>query len=230
MAESHLSRESQRSRGTTATSRRRFLQWAGVTFVVTAAGCGKKNGPTGPGGDTTFPNNDQGALNYLYVLEQLAAAFYIRAVDNAWSGRTSEETQIMTDIRDHEVQHREFYRSLLGNSGVGDFEFSFNSVNFADRNSTLSTARLIEDLTVSAYNGSGRLFSNPGNMTVVQKVASVEGRHAAAIRDLLSPKSAAFAGDDVVQAQYGLEVYRWPSEVLPIIDPFVTTSFTSSLP
>lgn len=214
-----------------ATNRRRFLHWAGVTLVVTATGCGKKGGGvTGPPGDTTFPNSDQGLLNYFFALEQLSAAFYGHAVANAYAGRTAEETTTLTDIRDHEVAHREFLRTLIGTGAIGNFDFAFTSVNFADRTSTLTAARTIEDLAISAYNGGARVFANASHMLLLQKIASVEGRHAAAIRDTMSPKSAAFSGDDVVNATTGLDAFRWPSEALTIMDPFTTTSFSSGLP
>lgn len=214
-----------------ATSRRRFLHWAGVTFVVTATGCGKKGGgPTGPGDSTTFPNNDTGLLNYFFALEQLSAAFYTQAVASAYAGRTAEETAILTDIRDHELAHREFLRGILGNSAIGDFTFSFSSVNFADRTSTLTTARTLEDLAITAYNGGARVFANSSTMVALQKIGSVEGRHAAAIRDTIAPKTAAFAGDDAVNATSGLDEFRWPSQGLAAIDPYATTTFSTNLP
>lgn len=214
-----------------ATSRRRFLHWAGITFAVAATGCGKKgDDPTGPGGDKTFPNSDEGLLNYYLALEQLSAAFYDQTLASPYAGRSAAETAMLTDLRDHEAAHRDFLRSLLGGSAIGTFEFTFESVNFADRDSTLIAARTIEDLAVSAYNGGARVFANAGAMTQVQKIGSVEGRHAAAIRDTLSPRSAAFAGDDVVDGVKGLDGFRWPSEVLPMMDPYTRTSFSSSLP
>ena len=217
-----------------ATSRRRFLRWAGVSVIVAAAGCGKKGdsptGPPGGGTDKTFPYNDAGLLNYYSVLEQMSAAFYGQAIATAWAGRTAEETALLTEIRDHEIAHRDFLKGMLGGGALPDFQFSFSSTNFADRSSTLTTARTLEDLAISAYNGGARVFADFSTMAKVQRIASVEGRHAAVIRDLQSPRSAAFAGDDVVNATTGLDATRWPSEVLTIADGWITTHFTNGLP
>ena len=58
-----------------------------------------------------------------------------------------------------------------------------------------------------------------------------EARHAAAIRDLLNPRSADFAGDDIVNASSGLDVERKPRAVLSIAKDYLKTTVTAnSLP
>lgn len=52
------------------------------------------------------------------------------------------------------------------------------------------------------------------------QIVSVEARHAAALRDLAYPLSAAFAGDDVVNL-LGLDLARSPSEVAPLVQPYI---------
>jgi hypothetical protein len=59
------------------------------------------------------------------------------------------------------------------------------------------------------------------------KIVLVEARHASAIRSLINPNSTDFAGDDVINTTNGLDVVRNPSEVLPIVGGFITTSFTA---
>jgi hypothetical protein len=78
-----------------------------------------------------------------------------------------------------------------------------------------------------AYNGAGRLLKNPDYLLLAGKIVSVEARHASAIRSLINPNSADFAGDDVINTTNGLDVVRNPSEVLPIASKFITTSFTA---
>jgi hypothetical protein len=34
-----------------------------------------------------------------------------------YAGMTSEEEQILTDLRDHEVAHRDFFKAALGQFG-----------------------------------------------------------------------------------------------------------------
>ncbi|MEZ4694777.1 MAG: hypothetical protein R2832_00025 [Rhodothermales bacterium] len=48
-------------------------------------------------------------------------------------------------------------------------------------------------------------------------------RHAAAIRDLLSPGTASFAGDDVVDPGSGLDALRRPDAVLAAAADFIST-------
>ena len=171
---------------------------------------------------------DVGILNYAFALEQLEAAFYTQVVESPYSGITDEETQILTDIRDHEVIHRDFLRAALGTGAIPDLTVDFTSVDFTSRDSVLGTARTFEDLGVSAYNGAGQLLESADYLLLAGKIVSVEARHAAAIRDLLNPLSADFAGDDVVDPETGLDRATGPADVLTAADPFVTTPIDAS--
>ena len=68
----------------------------------------------------------------------------------------------------------------------------FTSVNFTDRPACSALPKAFEDLGVAAYNGAGKLLTNPDYLLLAGKIVSVEARHAAAIRDLLVANS--FAG------------------------------------
>ncbi|MBA3655798.1 MAG: ferritin-like domain-containing protein, partial [Gemmatimonadaceae bacterium] len=85
------------------------------------------------------------------------------------------------------------------------------------------TAKVFEDIGVSAYNGSGKLLKDLNNLLVAGKIVSVEARHAAAIRDLLNPGSRDFAGDDVVEPLSGLDQATEPGLVLGGLSTFVKT-------
>jgi hypothetical protein len=87
-------------------------------------------------------------------------------------------------------------------------------VDFTSRESVLGTAKALEDTGVSAYNGAGAFIKTADYLKIAGKIVSVEARHAAAIRDLINPKSADFAGDDVVNAQTGLDFSRTPNSTL----------------
>ncbi|MEO5988141.1 MAG: ferritin-like domain-containing protein [Candidatus Eisenbacteria bacterium] len=207
----------------TSTDRRQFLRFAGISiFAAALAGCGKDN-PAKPIAGVNLGTGDTAVLNYAYALEQLEAAFYTQVVATPYSGIPATELTMMTEIRDHEVIHRNFLKTALGASAIADLSVTFASVNFTSRASVLGTAKVFEDLGVAAYNGAGQLIVNPTYLTLAGKIVSVEARHAAAIRDLLSPKSASFAGDDVVNASTGLDVSLAPSAVLAQADPFVIT-------
>ncbi len=216
-----------------ATTRRRFLHWAGVTVGVTlVVGCSDDDGPTATTtGGVNLGSGDVGVLNYAYALEQLEAAFYTRVMASPYSGMTAAETTILTDIRDHEIIHREFLKAALAAGAIGTLEFDFTSVNFGSRASVLGTAKVFEDLGVGAYNGAGQLLADVNFLLVAGKIVSVEARHASVIRDLLNPNSKDFAGDDVVTVTGALDQALTPTAVLTAADPFVSTSINfSSLP
>ena len=68
---------------------------------------------------------------------------------------------------------------------------------------------------------------NANLLLVAGKIVSVEARHAAAIRDLINPKSADFAGDDVIDTN-GFDGALSPSQVLSAAQPFIKTSVTAN--
>lgn len=211
-------------------SRRKFLHFSGV-FGASAVVLGSAASMSGCKKDDTssagvnLGSGDVGILNYAYALEQLEAAFYIQAVSSQFSGITATEVAYMTDIRDHEIAHREFFKKALGSNAIGDLQVNFSSINFANRDSVLGTAKAFEDLGVSAYNGAGRLLTDVNNLLVAGKIVSVEARHAALIRDLIAYNS--FAGTDVVDGA-GLDKVRTPNEVLSIAGTYISTKINAS--
>jgi hypothetical protein len=162
-------------------------------------------------------------LNYAFALEQLEAAFYIQVLKTPYSGITAAETLFLTDIRDHEIAHREFFRRALGANAIVDLEVDFSSINFTSRASVLATAMAFEDLGVSAYDGAGYLLKDANNLLLAGKIVSVEARHAALIRELVTPNS--FLGDQVDASS--VNVARSPSEVLAIAGPYIKTKINA---
>ena len=204
-------------------SRRKFLGYVGATsaLLATAASCKKSSSDNG----VNLGSGDVGVLNYAYALEQLEAAFYTQVIATQYTGITAQETSYLTDVRDHEVAHREFFKAALGASAIPALSVTFASVNFSDRNSVLGTAKTFEDLGVSAYNGAGRLLVSPDYLTLAGKIVSVEARHAALIRDLIMYNS--FADSTVIDSN-GLDVVRAPSAVLAAASPFLITKIDAS--
>lgn len=174
------------------------------------------------GGGVSLGSGDTGIMNFAYALEQLEAVFYTKVTRSFYAGINAYERSILTDIRDHEVAHRNFFRKTLGSAGIPELEFDFSSINFSSRQSVLQTARTFEDTGVSAYNGAGQLLRDPNHLLAAGRIVSVEARHAAILRDLLTPRSAAFAGDDIVDA-FGLGAVERPSAVLRKVAPYFRT-------
>lgn len=186
--------------------------------------CRKKDKNEDNGG-VNLGSGDTGILNYAFALEQLEAAFYTQVAATPYSGITSAENALLTDIRDHEVAHREFFKKALGSSAIDALEVDFSSINFSSRDSVLSTAKAFEDLGVSAYNGAGKLIVTPDYLVLAGKIVSVEARHAAYIRDLISNGS--FADSSVIDAN-GLDKSMSPAEVLAIAGKYVKTKINAS--
>lgn len=209
-------------------NRRLFLRSAGaaaVTGSALMAGCTLADHPALGNGTIDLGSGDIGILNYAYALEQLEAAFYTVVVDNfAKSDFSAREKTLLTDIRDHEIIHREFLKAALGSAAIPTLtlaQLNFSSVDFTKRMSVLATAAVLEDTGVKAYNGAGKLIASPAYLELAGKIVSVEGRHAAYIRYAINAVSSNFAGDDVVEPVTGLDGAVPPLMILEMIKPFL---------
>ncbi len=217
-------------------TRRDFLRMLGIggaivmlPAVFTACDSDNDNGITSPTSNTVTLNlsNDVGILNYAYALEQLEAAFYTAVVASAAFGTmNAEQQEVMLDLRNHEVIHREFFKAALGGNAIGTLNLNSTVVGstLTTRDVILKNAEMFEDLGVAAYNGAGKYLTNPDYLTVAGKIVSVEARHAAAIRDIRESLGVSggdapgtrFGGDSVVigsGANAGLDVKLEPSAV-----------------
>lgn len=204
--------------------RRSFLQFAGAgaaAMALVAVGC-KKNRNDGPmdSGVLLDFKDDFGVLNYAYALEQLEAAFYIQVASNPPSAFSASEKAYFQDIQFHEIAHREFFKKALNTAAIGNLKMDFSSINFNDRMSVLNAAKAFEDLGVAAYNGAGARIKTDAYLVAAGKIVSVEARHAAYIRDLISNGS--FANSEVVNAQ-GLDLALSPDKVLASAGKFIKT-------
>ena len=208
-------------------SRRRLLKWSGAAAATIAiSGALLPNFGISSALAADLGEGDVGVLNYAYALEQLEAAFYSQVIKTPYEGITADETALLTDIRDHEIEHRDFLKKALAEGAIPDLEVDFSAVDFTKRDSVLGTAKVFEDLGVSAYNGAGKLIKNVDYLAAAGSIVSVEARHAAAIRDLLQPNSVAFAGDDIV-GENGLDVVNESAAVLKAANPFIKTEVTA---
>jgi hypothetical protein len=145
----------------TKLSRRNLLKWTGAAgAVVAVSGVWLPNFGISAALAADLGEGDVGVLNYAYALEQLEAAFYTQVIDTPYEGITTDETSWLTDIRDHEVEHRDFLKKALADGAIPDLEVDFSAVDFKSRESVLTTAKTFEDLGVAAYNGAGKLIEN----------------------------------------------------------------------
>ncbi|MBC6111988.1 ferritin-like domain-containing protein [Pedobacter fastidiosus] len=210
--------------------RRSFLQFAGASaagIALMAAGCRKDRnyGDTSTGATLDF-KDDFGVLNYAYALEQLEAAFYVKVASAPPSTFTTAQKAYFQDIQFHEVAHREFFKNALGTAAIGSLEVDFSSIDFTSATSVLGAAMAFEDLGVAAYNGAGVRIKSTDYLVLAGKIVSVEARHAAYIRDIISNGTfadlASLAPLGAVNAS-GLDGALTPDKVLAIAGKYVKT-------
>jgi hypothetical protein len=206
--------------------RRQFLSYIAATASVTAiiSSCNKDSNNSNSNG-IDLGSGDVGILNYAYALEQLEAAFYAQVIETQYKNISVDEVELLTDIRDHEVAHREFLKQALLTAAIPALKMNFSAIDFSSRDSVLASAKTFEDLGVSAYNGAGQLLTSTDYLLIAGKIVSVEARHAAYIRDLLSPGS--FADDTIVDAN-GLDVASTPADVLSAASPYLISKLDAS--
>jgi hypothetical protein len=211
--------------------RRSMLKYLGLSAAVVTAGLACHKDDNTSNGGVNLGSGDVGILNYAYALEQLEAAFYERVIASPYSGISALELEYLTDIRNHEVGHREFFKAAITGAApasvIPSLEVDFSSIDFSSRTSVLGTAKAFEDLGVTAYNGAGQLISTTGNgptyLTLAGKIVSVEARHAALIADLISNGTFAATTD-----ANGLDMARTPAQVLAIAGTYIKTKIDAS--
>jgi hypothetical protein len=222
-------------------ARRSFFKYAGATAGATAlvlAGCSKSDSTPGM---VNVGSSDAGVLNYAYALEQLEAAFYTQVRTGTYYtglATTHPERQILDDLYYHEVIHRDFLRTAITDvakaTPIKALTPDFSKIDFNSRTSVLATAKAFEDLGVAAYNGAGQYITSAVYLYIAGKIVSVEARHAAIIRDLVTEGN--FVGNDVITlttasnssvtnnnalANTSLERAKSPSEVAAVANTFL---------
>ena len=174
-----------------AFSRRHALKW-GLFGIGTAVltGIPKALMAQTSSKSLTFNADDIGILNFALLLEELEAAFYPAAIQ---SGKITDpkERDYLTAIGNHEAAHVKFLREVLGSNALFQTrDLSLNQAGLGalltDRSTILNSAVTLEDLGVHAYNGAGPSLTNPTYILAAGSIVSVEGRHAAGVRSLLS--------------------------------------------
>ena len=176
--------------------RRSFFMYAGATAGATAlvlAGC-SKNDDNQPG-LTDVGSGDAGILNYAYALEQLEAAFYAQIRMSSYYNAASTPApikQVFDDLALHEAIHRDFLKAAIQANNITplkDLQPDFGTIDFSTLNGILTAARTFEDTGVAAYNGAGRYITSNTYLGLAGKIVSVEARHAALIRDMITYNS-----------------------------------------
>jgi hypothetical protein len=211
----------------TPIKRRSFFMYAGATAGATAlvlAGC--KDDNNNMPGMVNVGSGDVGVLNYAYALEQLEADFYTQVRSGSYYtglAAGSAEKLVFDDLYYHEVIHREFLKAAITGAGatpIKPLTTVYPTGTFNSKATVLATAKAFEDLGVAAYNGAGRRISSPNYLVIAGKIVSVEARHAALIRDLVSEGT--FVGSDVVTVgSASTEISKDPATVVATANTFL---------
>jgi hypothetical protein len=115
------------------------------------------------------------------------------------SGTPAVVKQTFDDLALHEAIHRDFLKAALQANNITplkDLKTDFSRIDFTTLNGILTAARTFEDTGVAAYNGAGRYLTNNTFLGLAGKIVSVEARHAALIRDMITYNS--FVTSEVV--------------------------------
>jgi hypothetical protein len=213
----------------TPIKRRSFFMYAGATAGASAlvlAGCSKDSNnatPSLPAGNSV---TSSGAIS----LEQLEADFYSKVAALPQGILTGSEYAYFQEVAKHEAIHRDFFKAALTRDASGQvlrgLTPKYPAATFTDRTNILATAKAFEDLGVAAYNGAGKLIKTPAYLVIAGQIVSVEARHAAYIRELVTPGS--FAADDIVNATSGLDDQKSPTDVIVIAQNFITEKLDAS--
>jgi hypothetical protein len=210
-------------------ARRSFLRYAGagvagIGVIAAASSCHKDHQVVPSNGATIdVGSGDIGILNYAYALEQLEAAFYTQVVKTPYSSIPAAELAYLTEIRDHEICHREFFKAALGAKAIIGLTVDFSKIDFTSRAAVLGAAKVFEDLGVTAYDGVGYLIQTPAYLEIAGAIVSVEARHASFIANLLG---VSFADSSQVDSN-GLNASNKPSVVLAAANTYLKTKVSA---
>ncbi len=135
------------------------------------------------------------ALNFALTLEHLEYRYYQMGLDAGVID--AAERNIFVKIRDHELQHVNFLKEVVGNVLGGtpvaepafDFTAGGNFAPFSDYPTFLALAQAFEDTGVRAYKGQAtNVMENDVVLTAALSIHSVEARHASMVRRLRTKK------------------------------------------
>lgn len=137
------------------------------------------------------PDTDAEILNFALLLEYLEDAFYSDAL--ASGALSGELLRFAEEVSRHESAHVELLRDALGAKARERPSFEFDDAT-SDSERFSAAAVLLEETGTAAYIGQGANLS-PAVAVTAGRIASVEARHTAWIRDIAGRHPAPHAAD-----------------------------------
>jgi hypothetical protein len=138
---------------------------------------------------------DRKIFNFALLLEYLQAAFYEEALSSG--SLRGELREFATVVGEHEHAHVAFLRKALGTAAAAKPTFDFGESARQPR--FVEAALALEDTGVAAYNGQAANLTKK-SLSAAATIVSVEGRHAAWIRDIAGRAPAPRAADPGIDA------------------------------
>jgi rubrerythrin len=142
------------------------------------------------------PERDVEILNFALLLEHLQAAFYREALKRG--DLRGEVRRFAEVVGANEVAHVSLLREALGTKARRQPSFRFDDALLRPRRFVRS-ALILEDAGIAAYNGQAANLT-PKALLPALRMVSVEGRHAAWIRDIAGEDPAPLAADPGLSA------------------------------
>jgi hypothetical protein len=170
-------------------SRRAFVR-AGVMGGAALSGA-VLVGARPAGSQSPSPGRDRAILNFALLLEYLQAAFYREALRGG--ALQGELRQFAETVGANEEEHVSLIRTALGSRARREPSFRFDAALLRPPRFVRS-ALILEDAGVAAYNGQAANLTAKALLPAL-RIVSVEGRHAAWIRDIAGEDPAPFAAD-----------------------------------
>jgi len=161
-------------------------------------------------------------LQFAGVLEQLETQFYTQALakfqDSDFTAAGFSDVQVpiqqFTAIQSDEATHLSTINSTLeslGASPISGCQFDFSSA-LTSVSVMAATARVVENLGVSAYLGAANMISDPVLLTAAASIMTVEARHQTVLNLL----------NDATSIPQAFDIALSPSQVLAVASPFIS--------
>lgn len=240
--------------GSGSSSRRDFLRLAGmggaalmlptaiVTTLTTMLTACDNEQLTSPGNATFDVSTTAGVLNLAYVATQFQWRFYENVTFAPFIGATTLElgnpiSSAISKMGQHaQSQARVFANTLPANEHqVSDtMQFSFRTIDFSSRAPVYAFAIQMEDMTAALYNTLLLQTTDADAISLLSKIASVEARHAAAIRDLAdiaagnsdTANRTSFASDTIVSPATGVAALVTAADYVAFMKPYAVGTLT----
>jgi len=138
--------------------------------------------PMALSGAQSTSKNDVKILNYALTLEYLESAFYAEALSKGkLSGSVLNFAQV---VARHEAEHVSALEAALGSAATKKPSFDFKGTTNS-RKTFLSTAKVLEDTGVSAYQGQATEIDSKAILATAGSILAVEARHASWVRNII---------------------------------------------